>query len=338
MHVLLLYNEPTLPPDHPDAASEAGVLEAVEAVEAALTEGRHQVRRLGVGNSIANLLDDLHKLDAPDVVFNLCEGLRGVGEGESHVAGLIELLGWPLTGSSPECLALARDKARMKWLLKGAGLPTPEFNYIAADETMSEDVLDEPLSQGPLIVKPAGEDASLGIGPDSVVTDMAALRRQVASVQQRYGAVLVERYIAGREFNAGVVAIPEAQLLPLAEIEFSESSALDRVVSYEAKWVAGSAADLGTQVRCPATVDPHLGASIGRVALAAFRLAGCRDYARIDLRLDDQRRPWILEVNANPDLSPSAGLARAVKVSGLSYADFVNRMVEHAQATRRREK
>lgn len=332
--ILLLYNTPTLPAEHPDAASEAGVMESVEAVEAALRAAGHEVRRLGVGNSITALIDDLRRTPRPDVVFNLCEGLHGVGEGESYIAGLVELLGWSLTGSSPECLALARDKPRMKWLLRGAGLPTPEFHYFKPGEPLPLAVLERMLLSGPLIVKPAHEDASLGIGPDSVVTTMAALERQVGDIARRYGPVLVEQFIAGREFNAAIVALPEPRLLPLSEIRFAAASPLARLVTYDAKWSTGSAADLATQPCCPAEVDPHLAAEIGRVAIGAFQLAGCRDYARVDLRVDEHGRPWILEINSNPDLSPAAGLARALRVGGGGYGSFIVQMVEHVAQSR----
>src|SRR5581483_10729466 len=105
------------------------------------------------------------------VVVNLCEGLGGTGAGEASVAGLVELCGLPLTGSPPECLALVRDKARTKWLLQGAGLPTAPFVYVAAGEPLAREALKSLLAAGPCLVKPAREDASLGISQQSVVTD-----------------------------------------------------------------------------------------------------------------------------------------------------------------------
>ncbi len=173
-----------------------------------------------------------------------------MGRGEALVAGWIEALGHPLTGSDPAALELVRDKARVKWLLRGAGLPTADFVLVGADRPLPQASLAELLAAGPAIVKPAHEDASLGIGPHSVVSDLAALDEQVAQVRARYGAVLVERFIAGREFNAAVVALPEPRLLPLAEIEFAATLLpRERLVSYAAKWDAGSAADLATAPR-----------------------------------------------------------------------------------------
>jgi D-alanine-D-alanine ligase len=269
------------------------------------------------------------------VVVNLFEGFAGVGRGEALVAGWIEALGHGLTGSDPAALELVRDKARVKWLLRGAGLPTADFVLVAPDRPLPRAALAALLAAGPAIVKPAHEDASLGIGPHSVVSDEAALEEQIAQVRASYGGVLVERFIAGREFNAAVVALPEPRLLPLAEIEFAAAlSPRERLVTYAAKWDAGSAADLATAPRCPARVDEALGQRIEQVALAAFEATGCRDYARVDMRVADDESIYILEINGNPDIGPSAGFARALGAAGMAYDEFVDRLVRNAAGRR----
>jgi len=331
LDVLLLYNEPVLAADDPDAASEAGVLESVEAVTSALAARGHRYRKLAVGPSLPELLSRLATLAHPDVVFNLFEGLGGVGRGEAEITGLVELLGLPVTGSPAECLGLVRDKARTKWLLAGAGLPTPHFYFTSDSGTIDRAQTESLLEKGPVIVKPAHEDASLGIGPESIVTDLASLMRQVEVVQSRYGAVLVEQFVVGREFNAAVIALPHPELLPLAEIEFSGPGPQGwQIVTYDAKWAAGSAADRATPARCPANVDAATAARIGEIALAAFELVGCRDYARVDMRMDERGQIYILEINGNPDIGPSAGFARALRAAGMTYEDFVERLVKTA--------
>jgi D-alanine-D-alanine ligase len=327
MHVSVLYNEPSLPIDHPDYASEAGVLESVEAVEAAVVEAGHRAMRLGLAADPRGIMRRLQDIDA-DLVVNLFEGLGGVGAGESQVAGILELLGIPFTGSGSKCLTLVQEKALTKWLLLGAGLPSPQFHLVATREAVDMARFQPLLAAGQAIVKPAHEDGSLGIGPESIVSDSTALARQIHRVREHYGDVLVEQFIAGREFNVGIVALPEPIVLPLAEIEFVPGIA--PIVSYDAKWTPAAPEYNGTAARCPAAVLPELGDEISRVALAAFRLTNCRQYARVDLRVDKAGRPFILEVNANPDISPSAGLARQIRASGMSYADFVCRMLETA--------
>ena len=330
LSVVILHNAPVLPADHPDAASEAGVLDAVEAVEQALTLRGHAVERLPVGESSARLIEDLSTLRC-DAVFNLCEGLGGTGAGEAAVAGLLELCGVAYTGCSAETLSLVRDKARTKWLLAGGGLPTAPFCRVLADEPLPRAALAALLEAGPCIVKPAREDASLGISADSVVTNLPALERQATEVRARYGDVLIEQFIDGREFNVGVVMLPEPRLLPIAEIEFAENAGRWKLVTYNAKWAEDSDECLGTPPRCPADVSPELAADLGRVALAATRMTGCRDYARVDVRVNERGEPFVLEVNPNPDISPGAGFPRALAAAGIEYDEFVCRLVEQAQ-------
>jgi D-alanine-D-alanine ligase len=332
LDVLLLFNEPSLARDDADWASEAGVLDSVEAVSEALAARGHSVQRCGI-SSVEQFIERLATLPAVDVVFNLFEGFGGVGRGEAEVTGLVELLGYPVTGSPAQCLSLVRDKARTKWLLAGAGVATPPFRLIGSHDPLNCDALAALLAEGPVIVKPAHEDGSLGIDSDSVVTQLPALVRQIEHVRDRYGAVLVERFIVGREFNAAILALPDAELLPLAEIEFSGPSPPGwQIVTYDAKWDIGSAADRSTPPRCPALVEPATAERIGQAALAAFQCTGCRGYARVDLRMDGQGQVYVLEVNGNPDIGPGAGLARALTVAGISYQDFAERVVRSAVA------
>ncbi len=337
MDVAILYNEPTLPGGHRDFAQEAGVLESVAAFEAALGGSGHEVWRVGVGNSVEKLVARLGKR-RPQVIVNFCEAFAGETAGEAHLAALIELLDIPYTGSPPECLALVRDKARTKWLLAGAGLPTPPFVILKPGDPLPDEPLSTWLKSSPLFVKPAAEDASLGISQESVVADWPSLKRRADYVRQ-YGAVLIEPFINGREFNVGVIAlrhvgeslrdsqvesrIDAATCLPLAEIEF-KTSGNNRwpIVTYDGKWSTDSEADRATPVLCPANVDESLAEHIRDIALAAFQVTGCRDYARVDLRVDREDNIFILEVNANPDAGPNAGLARALEAAGIEYRDF----------------
>jgi ribosomal protein S18 acetylase RimI-like enzyme len=141
-------------------------------------------------------------------------------------------------------------------------------------------------------------------------------------------SVLIERYIAGQEFNVGIIELPELHVLPLSEIEFRKTSEMRwPILTYSGKWISGSAADRATPVCCPAKVDPELSRQIIAAATEAYRLTGCRDYARVDLRVDQQGNIFVLEVNANPDLSPNAGLARMLNADGIEYSQFVKRLV-----------
>ena len=333
MRLAILFNEPALPANDPDYASEAGVLESVEAMEEALKSAGHQVEHIGVVQSAGLLVIRFADIQA-DVVVNLFEGFASHSSSEAHLASLLELTGRSYTGCGPECLALVRDKRRTKLLLKGAGLPTADFWYVASDGALQHNsALAAAIARGPLFVKPAAEDASVGIGPDSVVTTFEALRQQVSCIQERYGDVLVEQYIPGREFNVGVIALPELRVLPVAEVQFHCNATMPwPIVTYASKWTESSDDYAGTPVRCPAEIEPDLAYRLEAFAREAFLATGCRDYARVDFRVTPAGEIFILEVNANPDAGPSAGLARALKVADISYTEFVRRLVATAAA------
>jgi D-alanine-D-alanine ligase len=143
----------------------------------------------------------------------------------------------------------------------------------------------------------------------------------VGAIRNLFGErVLVEAYWPGRQCNVGVLALPDPEALPVAEVVFRPRDGSWPILTYAAKWSAGSLEDRASPVRCPARIEPALAERLGRLAVSSFRATGCRDYARVDLRLDARGEPMILEVNPNPDVGPDAGWARALRASGRAYA------------------
>jgi D-alanine-D-alanine ligase len=186
----------------------------------------------------------------------------------------------------------------------------------------------------PLIVKPRFEDASLGITGESIVGSEKALLNRIRYIHDTYRQdALVEEFIDGRELNVAIVGNSHPEVLPISEILFNPALP-HPIVSYSGKWLEQSAEYNGTRPVCPASLRFREEFLIKDVALRAFKLLECRDYARIDIRFREGV-PYILEVNANPDIAPEAGLARAAKAAGLSYPEFIGRMVGLAQ--RRKE-
>jgi D-alanine-D-alanine ligase len=327
-----LYNQPVLPESHPDAESEHEVLATVETVSEHLEEAGFEVARLGVGRDPAALFGGLRK-HQPDVVFNLFEGIADHGSGtEGHVAGLLEWLDIPFTGCPSQTLCLARSKHLTKHLLQGAGLPTPQF-FVVDDLPVPGCPL-----EWPVIVKPAQQDASVGLDQGSVVTDQFHLSERVAALLESYGPpVLVEEFIRGRELNVGLIAAPELRVLPISEIKFVEKDPeYWPIVTYDAKWKPGSRDYEATPALYPAAVSPRLAERLAELASRAFHLLGCRDYARVDFRLRPTGKPYILEVNPNPDFSPSAGLAGGLASAGLTHAQFTVELVHAALARGRK--
>ena len=313
--------------DHPDVIAEQDVVYTAEFVVEALARAGFQVSRLGVGRELEALLDGI-RAACPDVVFNLFEGLSDQGYTEAYVAGVLEWLGLPFTGSPSQTLSLARNKPLTKFLLQGAGLPTAPFVVVERLPVPACDL------GWPVIVKPSQQDASEGIDQGSVVAGREALERRVAQLLDAYGPpVLVERYISGRELAVALVAAPELRELPVSEVLFTDPDpGYWPIVTYDAKWRSGTRDFDATPVRAPADVPRAWAERLGALGRKAFALLGCRDYARVDFRVTADGDPYILEVNPNPDFSQTAGLARTLEVAGIHHAAFAARLVETALA------
>jgi D-alanine-D-alanine ligase len=251
----------------------------------------------------------------------MCEGLDGVAALEPSVISALEVLGVPFTGSSSWTAALCLRKHVVNSFLERAGLPVPPFGMIRRGAPL-------PTVGFPAICKPSAEDASIGVEQRSVVRTTRALASRVAAMHERWNEILVQRYIDGREVNVGIVA---NSALPVAEIMFDGlPKKMWRIVSYRSKWIAGSDEDLGTVPVCPADLTEMLTEEIKQLALAAWRLVGGTGYGRVDLRIDSAGRPWILEVNANPDIAPDAGLARMANAAGVDFAALILTVCDEA--------
>jgi D-alanine-D-alanine ligase len=326
VHVLVLYNQPVLSRDHPDADSEHEVLETADVVCGHLCGAGHEVSRLAVGRDPGVLLQSLSQ-QRPDVVFNLFEGLADRTETEAQAAGILDWFGVPYTGCTFSTLIIARNKALTKCLLQGAGLPTPGFFVVEELPVPPCDL------EWPVIVKPANQDASIGLDQGSVVTDQERLDARGAALLESYGPpVLVEQFIRGREFNVGLIEAPDLHVLPPSEIIFTETDPdYWPIVTYDAKWKPDSRDYKATPTRYPATVTPRLAEKLRDLAKRAFHLLGCRDYARVDFRVRNGK-PYILEVNPNPCYAPSGGLAGGLQSAGITHAQFTIELIESALA------
>lgn len=326
--VLVLHNEPTLPESHPDADSEYDVLDTVECIAQIYGQAGLSVERFGFQHDLRQMLDAVERL-RPDVIFNLYEGTAIWPHSEAFVAAALEMTRIPFTGSPAAAIMLARSKTHTKHLLHGAGLPTPRFRDAAADGAAANDL------GWPVIVKPSLEDASVGIDQNSVVTNAGDLAARVEYLRQHYGpAVHFEEFIRGREFHVSLLERDGVlRALPFSEIFFHEALAdesLWPIVSFDAKWHDESRDFIATPVKNPADVDPELERRVSDVARAAFRLVGCRDYARLDFRIAADGTPYILEVNPNPCISPLAGVAEALTSAGIDFPEFALILIRSA--------
>ena len=297
------------------------ILEAVEAVEVAIDTWGHDAVRVPV-NPDGRWVERVRRAHF-DLVFNLCEGIDGVAEFEPMVIAVLELFGIPYSGNSSATTALCLHKNLVNTMLDRAGLPVPRWSLARRGEDVT--------SVGfPAICKPAAEDASIGIEQRSVVRSTRALHARIEAMHERWDEVLIQRFVDGREVNVGIVG---DQVLPIAEINFGDMPrGMWKIVSYRSKWITGSDEDLGAAPSCPANLPRALTRELERIALTAWRAVGGQGYGRADFRIDSSGRPWLLEVNPNPDISPGAGLARMAGVAGMDYAALVRRLCEIALA------
>ena len=327
--VLVLYSADESLAGGIDTEAVQGVVESAEAIEAVL-RCRGPVRVAGVrtGPEVLAAVQEA----GPRLVFNLVESLDGRSELEAASAFLLEVLGVPYTGSGPLALALCQHKPLAKAALRGLGLPTAAWCVLTEGQSAADQRRELGPLRFPCIVKPACTDASHGIEPASVVSDAPAAVERAELLWHRYGPeALCEEFVVGREINAAIVGSgAAASCLPLSEIEFHLADGLPNVVTYAAKWIDGSAEWGGSQVRCPATLRRDVAEAVETAALAAYRALECRDYGRVDLRLTPSGEPVILEVNPNPDLAPTAGLARSAGRKPWSYDELIEGIVAAA--------
>lgn len=279
----------------------------------------YALRRQGLSVSFVPVTDgDLTALlagfDPEDtLVFNWCEELPGITHSEQDVAGLLEKMGFVYTGASSGAIRLCYDKPRIKALLEARGVPTPRWMVMKTGDERDWQCY-------PAIVKPAREHCSLGVNPDSVVTNVIELRKRVRWIAKKFNQpALVEDFIDGREFHVPLWGNKKVEMLPPVEMDFS--AFLDfhkRLCSYDAKFEPGSEAYEKIISRVPARLSRAEQAELERVSIAAYKVAGCRDYGRIDARLRDGVF-YILDVNPNADISADASIALSASRAGYCY-------------------
>src|SRR6185436_11492110 len=271
----------------------------------------------------------------PDIVFNIAEGWRGVNR-EAHVPAICEFFGIPYSGSDPFTLTLCLDKAKAKETLTFHGIPTPKFTVVERLADLYH--LAGKLSL-PLFVKPLHEGSSKGITDSNLCRDRDQLFRQTEFLLENYKQpVLVEEFLPGKEFTCAVLGNgSEATVLPIVEMNFE---ALPRgaqpIYSYDAKFVWDRPENPLEIFQCPARITKELQASIERVTLDAFRVLGCRDWARIDVRLDAAGNPNVLEVNPLPGILPDPAdnscLPKAARAAGIGYDELIQSCLKYAAA------
>jgi D-alanine-D-alanine ligase len=319
-----------------DLYAEWDSASTIDAIASALTVYGDVIRLEATPDFPAQLREE-----KPDLVFNISEGLFGVNR-EAHVPAICEFLGFPYSGSDPFTLSLCLDKARTKEILSYHRVPTAPFLLVDSTEDLDHLLagaleLSPPSEIAPLFVKPVHEGSSKGITEKNFVRSADELEAQVRLLLDTYQQpVLVEEFLPGAEFTCGVLGNgADARVLPIVGMNFG---ALPRgavpIYGYEAKWLWDRPTDPLAIFECPAPISDALRGAIERVVLRAYRVLGCRDWSRIDVRLDADGVPNIVEVNPLPGILPDPSdnscLPKAARAAGMSYDELIQACLLHA--------
>jgi D-alanine-D-alanine ligase len=301
----------------PESYGESTVRRVLEALRSA----GHTVEVLRADKT---LLAELERYMPPDaatgrptgMVFNMAYGIQGECR-YTHVPAMLEMAGVPYTGSSPLGHALAMDKVVTKILMRDAGVPTPAFQVMRRPERIAEGL------RFPLIVKPRHESTSFGL---HLVRSPEELADAVQAVVAKYEQdALVEEYVDGREVCVGLLGGDPAECLPLVELDFGGRNL--RAMTYDDKY--HKRPDEPGKI-CPAPVSEPLAATLRQLALATFRACHCKDYARVDVRIDPAGNPFVLEINSMASLGPGGSFVLAAQHAGYAHPALVCRILDVA--------
>ncbi|NCQ18655.1 MAG: D-alanine--D-alanine ligase [Ignavibacteria bacterium CG_4_8_14_3_um_filter_37_9] len=306
-----------------DTFAEWDSRDTVNAVRDALAEF-HTVTMIEADHNAFEKLKDTK----PDIVFNVAEGFFGVSR-EAQIPAMLDMLNIPYTGSDPSTLAICLDKARTKEILSFHHIPTPKFLVIDQVGDLKEFAL-----QFPIIVKPNAEGSSKGIFTSSFVKNFADLEIEVERVLNEYDqSALLEEFLPGREFTVAMLGNGrETEVLPIVEINYSEfPEDFIPIYSYEAKWILDTKENPLDVFSCPAKLSLELERKIKNVCLATYKVLRCKDWSRIDIRLDASGEPNIIEINPLPGILPdpkdNSCYPKAARTAGMDYTTLLNKVL-----------
>ncbi|MDD4869732.1 MAG: GNAT family N-acetyltransferase [Kiritimatiellae bacterium] len=330
---LILYNLPNNPDKNWNVSasgkeSREGIIDEINVITGGLDKSGTPYRKVGI-TRLSDVPAILASAREP-VIWNLIEGLTGDPQDASFIPALCCSYGKIATGCDSPCLTLTLDKWRTKAVLREAGIPVPEGMIVPVGAAISRDE----LGKGPFIIKPSESDASEGIESGSVFQVYEpAMDKAVKVIHEQFNQpVLIEKYVGTRELNISVIQDGNnIKIMPIAEIDFSGfEPGRPRIVDYAAKWLKDTFEYKNTSRIIPALVSEEVAGKIRTIVLKTWQTLECQDFIRVDMRMDDNEQIYVLEVNANPDISPDAGFAAALAAGSITTEKFVRMVICNA--------
>jgi D-alanine-D-alanine ligase len=302
-----------------DANAEFDSLSTVDVIADAIAANGFKVKKIG---NAANLLEKIDHLGV-DMVFNISEGLSGRNR-ESQVPILLEMAGVPFVGADALTLGLTLDKVMAKKIFIAEKIPTPKFFEVSS----AEGLINQDHCQFPLIVKPRFEGSSKGLSESSRVENSGELKKQVDFIVKTYKQpALVEEFISGQEFTVAIVGNENPEVMPVVQIKIDGKLKLNdkfytfaRITSDRLEYI------------CPAKISSELKKKLDELALKVYRSVECRDFGRVDFRVDHNGNPYVLEINPLPSLSTEDVFMLVAKNIGITYEQMVGKILDSAIA------
>jgi D-alanine-D-alanine ligase len=331
LRVLALMHGHLVPPDDVTGhdVTEAEWKMEFDVAETLRTMG-HELLQLGVEDDLGVIRKTVAEWK-PDIVFNLLESFHGVGVFDKNVVSFLELLRVPYTGCNPRGLMLARDKALSKTLLLSHRIPVPDFMVVRVGRKVRR----PKRLTFPLIVKSLTQEASIGISRASVVDDDARLIERVRFVHESIGTdAIVERFVAGRELYVGIVGNQRLEVFPVWELRWKTLPEDGRLIMTDrAKWSTNYQKKYGVMTGA-ADLAPEHAARLQHLCKRAYRTLDLSGYARLDLRMDDGGRVFVLEANPNPQLAYGEDFAESAEHGGIGYEQLLQKIVNYGLSWR----
>lgn len=333
LKILLLFDIPYTPPVETDYRKYMIGDEWKDERDVArtLTKLGHQVTAFGIHNDVKPLIAYI-EANRPDVVFNQCESFAENRQNESNLAGLLELLAIPYTGASPDALSICKDKGLSKKILSFHNIQVPSFTVVPVGE---HSIVQDSDIRFPAICKPLGLDSSEGISSASLVTNKKECLGRVKFIHKHFETdAIIEEYIDGRELYIGLIGGEKITVLPPQELFFKRLPAkIPKMLTFHAKWNANYRKKYGIDSGFAKKLDSGLLSRLKKDCETIFTSLKLKGYARVDLRLDKNNEPYIIEVNPNPSIKKTDDFASAAKRAGITYEELLEEIIDLAIAS-----